>query len=309
MAVDLNDVVVFTAVVTAGSFTAAARNLDLPPSAVSRRVARLEERLGFKLLHRTTRSLGLTDAGRIYFERTSQIARDLQAAQDALQEAHDAAAGRVRMTAPPDDGGIIWALLVDHLRDHPQVDVEIIHTLEYLDLVEEGIDIALRGGSLPDTTLFTAHRLFDSRMVLVASPAYIAERGTPTSLEDLEDHVYVGMDDWAPNAVRRIASDGEMVRIDVRNRVRVNRLDTARAAAVAGFGIAPMVAFNCWSELQSGALVEVLPGALPGPAPFWVIYPTGRKMSAAARTLVDHIVATAPSVTPPDVPLPPTRFE
>ena len=300
MAVDLNDVVVFTEVVTAGSFTAAARNLDLPPSAVSRRVARLEERLGFKLLHRTTRSLGLTDSGRIYFERTSKIARDLQAAQDALAEAHDAAAGRVRMTAPPDDGGIIWSLIVDYLREYPQVDVEIIHTLEYLDLVEEGIDIALRGGAPPDTTLFTAHKLFDSRLLLVASPAYIEEHGMPQSLEDLADHVYVGMDAWAPNAVRRVASDDQMVRVDVRNRVRVNRLDTAREAAVAGFGIAPMVAFNCWRELQSGQLVEVLPGALPGPAPFWVVYPTGRKMGAAARALVDHIVATAPSVAPPE---------
>ena len=300
MAVDLNDVVVFTEVVAAGSFTAAARNLDLPPSAVSRRVARLEERLGFKLLHRTTRSLGLTDAGRIYFERTSKIVRDLEAAQDALAEVHDAAAGRVRMTAPPDDGGILWSLLVGFLREHPQVDVEIIHTLEYLDLVEEGIDIALRGGMPPDTTLFTAHKLFDSRLLLVASPTYIEERGAPQSLEDLADHVYVGMDSWAPNAVRRVANDGQMVRVDVRNRVRVNRLDTAREAAVAGFGIAPMVAFNCWRELQSGQLVEVLPGALPGPAPFWVVYPTGRKMGAAARSLVDHIVATAPSVAPPE---------
>lgn len=299
MAVDLNDVLVFTAVVSAGSFSAAARKLDLPPSAVSRRVARLEERLGYKLLHRTTRSLGLTDAGRIYYERTAAIARELEDAARALADLHDATAGRVRLTAPPDDGGIIWSLVSGFLHTHPHVDVEIIHTLEYLDLVESGIDIALRGGAAPDSTEFGAKRLFDSRMLLVASPAYLAAEGTPQSLEDLADHTYVGMDDWAPNAVRRVADEaGQPTRIEVRNRLRVNRLDTARAAAVEGLGIAPMVEFNCWKELREGTLVEVLAGSMPGPAPFWAVYPAGRKMSAAAQALLDHIVERAPHVDP-----------
>ena len=299
MGIDLNDVVVFTEVVAAGSFTAAAKKLDLPTSAVSRRVARLEERLGFKLLHRTTRSLGLTDSGRIYYERTARIAEELEAAGRALAEAQDSDAGRIRITAPPDDGGLIWSLLEGFLTAHPKVDVEVIHTLEYLDLVDEGIDLALRGGAPPDTTIFTAHKLFDSRLLLVASPSYIEQHGVPETVEDLERHTYVGMDDWAPNKVRRVTDGEQQVRIDVRNRVRVNRLDTARAAAVAGFGIAPMVAFNCWRELQSGALVEVLPGSLAGPAPFWIVYPAGRQMSAVTGSLVDHIVQTAPSLAPP----------
>ncbi len=299
MTVDLNDVLVFNEVVSAGSFTAAARKLDVPPSAVSRRVARLEERLGYKLLHRTTRSVGLTDAGRVYYERTAAIARDLEDASRALADLHERTTGTVRMTAPPDDGGIIWSLVSGFLHAHPQVDVEIIHTLEYLDLVQERIDIALRGGSAPDTTLFGAQRLFDSRMLLVASPKYLATHGTPHTIEDLAAHTWVGMDDWAPNAVRRVADeDGQAQRVEVRNRLRVNRLDTARAAAVEGLGIAPMVEFNCWRELREGTLVEVLPGSMPGPAPFWAVYPTGRKMSAAARALLDHIVTQAPRVDP-----------
>jgi len=308
VSLDLNDVVVFTEVVSSGSFTAAGKKLDLPTSAVSRRVARLEEQLGYKLLHRTTRSIGLTDAGRVYYERTARIVRDLEAANRALDEAHARIAGLVRITAPPDDNGVLWRLLSGFLQEHTEVDVEILHTLEYVDLVEEGMDLAMRGGSPPDSSVFTAHRLFDSRMVLVASPAYLERHGTPQDLDDLPDHYCVGMDGWAPHVVRRLADEDRSVRVDVRNRVKVNRLDTARQAALDGLGIAPLVAFNCASELESGALVEVLRGALPGPAAMWLVYPSGRRLTKAARALVEHIIAVAPDVAPKQEvarPLPP----
>ena len=310
MSLDLNDVVVFTEVVSAGSFTAAAKKLGVPTSAVSRRVARLEEELGYKLLHRTTRSIGLTDAGRVYYERTASIARDVEAAGRALDEVHSRIAGLIRMTAPPDDEGVLWRLLTSFMQAHPEVDVEILHTLDYVDLVEEGMDLALRGGTPPDSSIFTAHRLFDSRMVLVASPAYLERRGTPQTPEDLRDHSCVGMDGWAPHIVRRLSDDDRSVRIDVRNRVRTNRLDTARSAALDGLGIAPLVAFNCVRQLEEGTLVEVLPGALPGPASMWLVYPSGRRLTKAARALVEHIIEVAPDVAPSSdlaAPLPETQ--
>ena len=300
MALDLNDVVVFTEVVAAGSFTAAAKRLGLPTSAVSRRVARLEAELGYQLLRRTTRSVGLTDVGRVYYERTSKIAADVEAAGRALDEVHGKASGTIRIAAPPDDDGVLWRLLTGFLPEHPDVDLEIRQTLEYVDLVEQGIDLALRGGSPPDSAEFTAHRLFQSRMVLVASPDYLARRGTPKTVDDLLEHDCVGMDGWAPNIVERLSTEERTVRPTVRNRVRVNRLDTARNAARDGFGIAPLVAFNCWQELQSGALVEVLPGAMPGPADMYLVYPAGRRLTVAARALVEHIIAVAPSVAPPE---------
>jgi len=298
MGVDLNDVAVFVEVAAAGSFTLAAKSIGVPPSAVSRRVARLEERLGVKLIHRTTRSLGLTEAGRIYFERAGRVTRDLADAARALEALQDKPSGVVRMTAPPDDGGIIWALVSGFLKTHPGVDLEITHTLDYLDLVEHQIDVALRGGSPPDSTVFSAAKLFESRMLLVASPAYLAEHGTPSTLADLGKHNCVAMDNWAPNGLRNTPGERGPVRVDTRNRLRVNKLDTVRMAAIDGLGIAPMIAFNCWRELQEGVLVEVIPGTFPGPAPFWAVYPAGRKASAATRALVEHLIKTAPSLAP-----------
>ncbi|MEM6993458.1 MAG: LysR family transcriptional regulator [Myxococcota bacterium] len=299
MDIDLNDVAVFAEVVGAGSFTAAAKTLGLPPSAVSRRVARLESKLGVKLLNRTTRSLGLTEPGRIYYERAGRLTHELEEAARALGDLQERPAGLIRVAAPPDDGGVIWALVSGFLQDYPAVDLEILHSVDYVDLVEAGIDIALRGGKLPDTTLFSAAKLFESRMLLVASPQYLARRGVPTTLAELADHDCIAMDNWAPNALRDAKGAARPVRVEARNRVRVNKLDTIRAAALDGLGIAPLIAFNCWRSLQSGELVEVLPGTFSGPAPFWAVYPAGRKASAAARALVEHLIRTAPSLNPP----------
>ncbi len=296
MKVDLNDLVVFTEVVSCRSFTGAGKKLGLPPSAVSRRVARLESNLGFKLLNRTTRSLGLTDTGRIYYERTARITHDVEDALRAVHEFRSTPSGLLRVTAPPDDGGVIWAMLSGFIRDHPEVDLELTHTLEYVDLVEQGVDVALRGGAPPDSMQLRAYKLVESRFVLVASPAYLERRGTPDRPEDLVEHDCLALDNWVPNAFRALQGPDGPVRVDFRNRVRTNRQQTARMAALDGFGIAPMVAFNCWRELRSGTLVEVLPGALPGPALFWAVYPVSRSNSAATRALVDHLARTVPAL-------------
>ncbi len=294
--IDLNDLVVFTEVVTHGSFTAAGKRLGLPTSAVSRRITRLEEQLGFRLLHRTTRSVGLTDSGRIYYERTARIAHDVEEAARAVGEYRSTPSGLVRVTAPPDDGGVIWAMLSGFVRDHPEVELELVHTLEKVDLIERGIDVALRGGAPPDSTQLRAYKLVESRFVLVASPEYLARRGTPVRPEELARHDCIAMDNWVPNAIKALQGPDGPVKVDFRNRVRSNSQQTARMAALDGFGIAPMVAFTCWKELKSGTLVEVLPGALPMPAPMWAVYPASRSRSAATRALVDHLARTVPAL-------------
>ncbi len=296
MKADPTDVLVFVAVADAGSFTAAAKALDLPTSAVSRRVARLEETLGERLLHRTTRRVGLTDVGRIFHARVAGIPGQLEEAERALRETRESPGGLVRVTAPPDDGGLIWQLLEGFVRSHPEVELEIVHTLDYLDLVEEGIDVAIRGGEAPDSTLFTAHALLRSRILLAAAPSYLEERGTPTTVDALADHDGVGMDGWAPNAIRRL--DGSPTRVTMRNRVRSNRLDTVQAAVLAGLGIGPLLALNVRRELAEGALVEVLRGCLPMDSALWAIYPAGRRGTAAAKALVAHLLATAKLLVP-----------
>lgn len=295
MRYDLNDVAVFTAVVRLEGFSAAGRELGLPGSAVSKRVARLEEQLGMALLLRTTRSVGLTDAGRRFYEHTSQIPNLLEDAVRAAAGTRDAATGLLRVTAPPDDAGVIWSLLTGFLQAHPGVDLELTHTLERVDLVAAQIDVALRGGPAPDVTEFTAHKLYDSRILLAASPEYLARRGTPTRAEDLAHHDGICMDPWAPNAIRQVRSgndseDRGFVRVNMHNRVRANSLETARRAAVDGLGIAPLLELTCRDELTRGTLVEVLRGALPDTAPFWALTPVSRARSAATDALLAWLV-------------------
>jgi DNA-binding transcriptional LysR family regulator len=294
--VDLNDVNVFLAVVRARSFSSAASELDLPASAVSRRVARLEKALGQKLLHRTTRRVGLTEPGRVLYERMAGLPRLVADAKRAIAATTETASGSLRVTAPPDDTGVIWALFEGFLRDHPHVDLQILHGLKNVDLAAEDIDVALRGGSPPDSPDFVAHLLWDSRMVLVASPEYLELHGTPRTVEDLSDHVGVCMDPWAPNAIRRLDGDHSFVRVNMRNRLRANSLDTARRAVVAGLGIAPLVAFNCQEELDAGSLVEVLRGALPQSATFYVVSRLPSVRSPAATALVEHVRRVAPLI-------------
>jgi DNA-binding transcriptional LysR family regulator len=290
---DFNDVLVFLEVARLRSFTAAGESLDLPASAVSRRVRRLEDRLGFRLLHRTTRRVGLTEAGRIYYERVGAFPRMMAEAERALSDSRQAPAGTLRITAPPEDRGVIWGILGPFIRDHPLVDLEIRHTLDYVDLIDEDVDVALRGGAPPDSPDLVARQLWDSRILLAASPEYLALHGTPGCVEDLADHKGVCMDPWAPNAIRRLDGDRQPVKISMRNRIRANSLETARRAALDGLGIAPLLELTCQEDLDRGALVEVLRGALPDSAAGWYVYPVGRTRSAAAQALLDYLARLA----------------
>jgi len=293
MDLDLNDVAVFNAVVRESGFAAAGRALGLPGSAVSRRVARLEDRLGFKLLNRTTRRIGLTEAGRRFHAHTAGISDAVTEGVRAMNASRAMPSGLLRVTAPPDDAGIIWALLSGFLVAHPNVDMALTHTLAKVDLVSEQIDVALRGGPPPDTDLYAAHQLFDSRLLLAASPGYLAARGTPQDVEALADHDGICMDPWAPNAIRRVRGDRAYARVQMRNRLRANSLATAQQAALDGLGIAPLLHLTCRDNLEGGRLVEVLRGALPDHAPMWAIAPLGRQRSAAAEALLRHLVEAA----------------
>ena len=297
MSVDLEDVTVFAAVVRHKGFTAAARALSLPPSAVSRRVKRLEEALGTKLLHRTTRRVGLTAAGRVYHEHIAAVPRLLADAERAVLLSRTNPSGTVRVAAPPEDGGVIWATLRGFLVDNPDVDLEIHHSLTYIDLIESEIDVALRGGQPPDSLDVRAQLLWDSRMLLVASPEYLDRHGTPARVEELSEHMGVCMDGWAPNALKRLDGEGGPVRVNMSNRVRANSLATARLAALDGMGIAPLLKMTCQEDLDRGALVEVLRGALPMSAKGWFVYPIARERSAAAQALIDHLIAMSPEPT------------
>ncbi len=190
---DLNDTLVFVKVVEHGSFIAAAKALRLPKTSVSRKVQELEVRLGAQLLHRTTRKLGLTEAGNVYFEHSQRIARELEEAESAVGQLQGGPRGWLRITAPYSIG-VTWIapLLGEFHARYPEVRVEMLLSNEPLDLISKEIDVALRGGNLPDSNL-VARRLSVFRTQVYASPIYLERHGEPLHPDDLQHHRALAM--------------------------------------------------------------------------------------------------------------------
>ncbi|HUS68444.1 MAG TPA: LysR family transcriptional regulator [Kofleriaceae bacterium] len=280
----------FVAVVDASSFSAAARRLELPVSTVSRQVARLEERLGVRLLHRTTRRVTTTDIGQAYYERCRQIVADTRAAEESVRQAHGAPRGLLRISAPPTNlrATAMEQMIAEFLLAHPGIEVEIDTESRYVDLVAEGYDVALRGGALKDSTL-TARRLQLVRSGTVAAPAYLARRGRPRKVADLDRHECIAVRAPGRRARWPLMSGGS---IAVRGRLVTNDLAVARTAAVAGLGIAHVPFSLVAEDLAAGELEHVLAAAIGRPTDgLHVVYPGGRQVPAKVRVFVDHAVA------------------
>ena len=222
MSRDLNDTLVFVKVVEHGSFISAARALRLPKTTVSRKVQDLETRLGAQLLHRTTRKLGLTEAGNVYFEHSQRIARELDDAERAVSELQGGPRGWLRITAPY-SLGITWIapLLGEFRARHPEVRVDMVLSNESLDLIDKEIDVALRIGNLPDSNL-VARRLTVFRTQIYASPVYLARHGEPLQPDDLQHHQTLAIEQVPSRQRRRVRltaryawtlSDGERTAI------------------------------------------------------------------------------------------------
>src|SRR5918995_2106794 len=197
---DLNDILIFARVVEAGSFTAAARLLGMPKATVSRRIVALEREVGVRLIQRTTRSLNVTDAGRLYYEQSSQALRTIEEANLRLAEARAEPSGTIRISAPVGFGdSFLTGAVFDFLGEHPKTKVELCLTDDQLNLVESGIDLAFRTGILPDSTLI-ARKLGSTHRILCASPDYLARRGVPQAPVDLARHHCVIAGPSAANA-------------------------------------------------------------------------------------------------------------
>ena len=280
----LADIEAFVEVVDRGGFRAAARTLDLTPSAVSKRIARLEERLGVRLLNRTTRRVAATDVGRALYERGQAILQDLAEAESAVAELQGEARGRLRLGAPMDFGRRHLAEpLARFAADHPHVSLDVALTDRFVEVVGEGFDVVLRIGALPDSSLVT-RRLAPCRRVLVASPAYLEERGTPTSADELAGHDAVVYAHEADHAVR---VDGEPVAL--RERHRTDNGEMLRALLRAGQGIALLPTFLVCDDLRDGSLVELLAGRTAGDLEVHALTPHRQLLSTKVRLLLDHL--------------------
>ncbi|GAA3029957.1 LysR family transcriptional regulator [Actinokineospora globicatena] len=284
---ELGDVAVFVRVVEAGSFSAAARAMWMPKSSVSRRVARLENRLGVRLLHRTTRSLALTDAGRAYHARVSVALAELDSAAGAAADSREAPRGVVRLAARPDVGvEVLPELVAAFLTRYPEVRVEVELSVS-ADLVEGGFDLALRAG--PGGRGST--RLQDTRFRLYASPVYLARKGIPQRPTDLADHSclrFGDADQWLLHGPR-----GE-VQVPVTGPLAADDLSFVRRAAVAGVGIALLPDPAVAPSVRAGLLTSVLPDHHAEGQPLHLVVPSDRHLPSRVAVLRDFLLANFP---------------
>lgn len=274
---DLNHVTAFVRVVREGSFTAAARALGLPKSSVSRSVAQLEQSLGARLLHRTTRKLNLTGAGVAFYERVSRALGEIDEATAAAADEQAELRGTVRLTAPLDVG--VWALapmLARFSRRHPRIHVDLVLTGRVVDLVGEGVDLAVRAGPLRDSSL-VARRVGELRSLVYGAPKYLARRGTPRALDDLSAHDCVlfrapsGRAKWEFSNV-----DGTSGAVEVGGAVGADDLSFVRKAVMSGAGLGVLPEFLCGRAAQRGLLVNVLPDWQLRGAVLHLAYPSAR---------------------------------
>jgi DNA-binding transcriptional LysR family regulator len=283
--VDLLDVLAFVRVVETGAFSRAAERMGTAKSIVSRRVARLEEQLGARLLTRSAAGAQPTDAGEAYFERASNILCELDAAREVVAGAVTQVAGPIRLTAPLSFG-------VEHLApalaafaaEHPRVELDISFEDKTVDLVAGGFDLAVRLGTLEDSALI-ARRIAPSRRVLVGSPAYLDGRGRPAQPRDLAgfDHLVYGNEQWRFRAGNRWES------VRLKPRLRADNGEMLRAAAEAGLGLCVLPTFIASSGLRSGALEPLLRDFPMPEGGLHVLMPPGRAVTARVRALSDFL--------------------
>lgn len=292
MSRDLNDTLVFVKVVEHGSFISAARALRLPKTTVSRKVQDLETRLGAQLLHRTTRKLGLTEAGNVYFEHCQRIARELDEAESAVSQLQEGPRGWLRVTAPYSIG-INWIapLLGEFHSRHPEVRVEMILTNEALDLIDKEIDVALRVGNLPDSNL-VARKLASFRSQVYASPNYIARHGEPLTPEDLQHHRALTFTKFRRNGTYVWPlSDGERsVEYRVDPILVANDPGFLTGALVCGEGLMLSSDINIKGFVEKGLVRHVLAGWTGPEYDCSAVFPKGRVQSPKVRAFIDFLV-------------------
>ena len=285
----LDGITAFARVVDSGSFSAAARRLKISKSAVSAHVQRLEERLGIRLLNRTTRRISLTEAGAAYYRHCARILAEAEAAEQAATALQREPQGTLRISAPVSFGWMHVAPAVPpFLKRYPELAVDISLSPEHVKLVDEGLDLAIRIGVLEDSPL-VVRKLAPSRLVLCAAPAYLKECGIPREPRDLAEHncLCTGLlpwgDDW------RLAGKRGEVRVAVGGNVRSNSAELLRAAALDGIGIALLPTWAAGEPLRSGMLRRVLEAWELPASTIYAVYPANRLMAMKVRAFVDHL--------------------
>jgi DNA-binding transcriptional LysR family regulator len=276
----------FVTVADLQGFAPAARKLGLSPSGVTRLVAALEDRLGARLLQRTTRSVTLTDVGARYLERARRILADVEEAEISAQAERMQPSGRLVVSAPIGFGRLhVSPVMSAYLKRYPEVSGELRLSDRMINLVEDGVDLAVRIGHLADSSL-VARNVGDMRRIVVASTDYLKQRGEPKMPADIAGHdtIQFGASDWD------FVEDGREVRVACGPRFITNSADAALLHAEQGGGLTRVMAYQAADAVAGGRLKVVLEKFEQAPLPIHIVYPTSRLLSAKVRTFVDLVI-------------------
>ncbi|HEY8605928.1 MAG TPA: LysR family transcriptional regulator [Noviherbaspirillum sp.] len=286
----LRSMEIFVAVADSGSFTAAAAAFDLSPVMVGKHIRALEERLGARLLARTTRRQHLTEIGRQYLERCRQILADIRAAESGAEAMRTVPRGTLKVSAPVSFGGHRMAgVIADYLAAHPEVSVDLNLDDRVVDLVEEGYDAAVRIGELRDSGL-VARPLLPYRMMICASPDYLARAGTPRTPGDLKAHQCLDFVHWNKRVRWRLNEPLEPT-APPESRFRSNNGQALRMAALRGHGIVMQTEILLAEDVAAGRLVPLLEAYLPAPRPMHLVYPRDRQATPKLTTFASFMLA------------------
>jgi DNA-binding transcriptional LysR family regulator len=285
---NLNDLRLFLRVVETNSFTAAAEMLGIQKSTISRRIGQLEDDMGVRLLQRTTRKLKLTDEGQELFERCRPLVDELEQLPDFLAARHAEPQGRLRITMPPELAQFLTnELITEFMHTHPRIQLELELSTRVVNLIEEGIDLALRVGPLNDSTL-VARKAASVGSGLYATPAYLKTHGTPETPDDLLQHHCLGR--LSTNLQWSFDNWQEGAPIPIPARMKANSLAFIKEMALQGLGIARIPRLFCNKEVEQGLLIPVLePYHLPD-TELHVIYPSRRHLNPKVRLFIDHLL-------------------
>ena len=302
----LKDIPVFVAAVEAGSFAQAAIRLHLSRSAVGKSIARLEERLGVRLFQRTTRSQSLTDNGALFYERCLRALEEIRGAESLLETGKQQVSGRLRVAMPVLFGRqCVAPLLIALAQEHPGLELEMSFSDRVVDLVEEGFDMAVRNGTLQDSSVLVARRLGEHRMVLCAAPDYLLKKGTPQSVDDLLHHAAINyLQAGRVLSWQLMDSEGASHTFTPRSSLNMDDLQAICDAALAGHGIAWLPCWMVSKDIHEGKLVPLLKQAPDVRFDIHAVWQQTPHLPLRVRIAVDTLASRLPSAMSLDMPAP-----
>lgn len=287
----LTSMIVFTKVAKAGSFAAAAKELNLSRAMATKHVMQLENSLGVRLLNRTTRNLNLTEVGAVYLERCLQILDDIEETELSVTRLQTEPRGTLKLNATPFFGAYHLApAIAAYTEIYPDVNVELVLQAGYVDLIEEGFDLAIHLDSLPDSSLI-ARKLGSSQRVVCGAPAYFEKRGIPQTPNDLKKHNCLVNSSLPPRDQWQFSEpeSGKTTVVKVTGTMEANVADALRMAAISGLGLVLLPTYMVGQDLRKGRLQAVLTDYIPASLEIHAVYPHRKHLSAKVRTFVDFL--------------------